>query len=467
MNKLTIKNIGVGLFFVLALQSCKLTQDYARPELNMPTAFEDSLVTNDSSVVEIPSYQQFFKDEKLIGIINQVMVNNPDLIIATEHILANEALLKSVKLNYLPDINLQMNASVQRLSKNSMMGSLASNTVMQEYNFSSSVSWDVDFWGKLKMQREEALSNYLSQAENRRALRVQLIAQTAQAYYNLLSLDEQLRITQSVEKSMQETLSLLKVQYAVGDVTSIAIKQSEAQLAETRALIPEINASIKAQENALQTLAGSYPAAVDRKNSLREVAFSSMLNVGIPTDLLKNRPDVKQQELLLQAASTRVGIVKTAFYPSLTITGQGGLNTIKASNWFSIPASLFGTAAAGLTQPIFNKRNIKSNYEQALHLREASVHQFRKSVLMAVEEVSTSLNAIDNIKIQIKELKNRKLVMDKAIADAQILYKYGEANYLEVLTVQQSYFQTELAESLASQKEINAYIALYKSLGGN
>ena len=273
MNKLTIKNIGVGLFFVLALQSCKLTQDYARPELNMPTAFEDSLVTNDSSVVEIPSYQQFFKDEKLIGIINQVMVNNPDLIIATEHILANEALLKSVKLNYLPDINLQMNASVQRLSKNSMMGSLASNTVMQEYNLSPSVSWDVDFWGKLKMQREEALSNYLSQAENRRALRVQLIAQTAQAYYNLLSLDEQLRITQSVEKSMQETLSLLKVQYAVGDVTSIAIKQSEAQLAETRALIPEINASIKAQENALQTLAGSYPAAVDRKNSLTSSLF--------------------------------------------------------------------------------------------------------------------------------------------------------------------------------------------------
>ncbi|QHC85805.1 hypothetical protein AS589_13950 [Empedobacter brevis] len=467
MNKLALKNIGVGLLFVLTLQSCKITQDYVRPEINMPTAFDNSLVTNNRSVVEIPSYQQFFKDEKLVGIIDQVMANNPDLLIAAEHISANEALLKSVKLNYLPDINLQVNASAQRLSKNSMMGSLASNTVMEEYNLSPSVSWDVDFWGKLKMQREEALANYLSQAENRRALRIQLIAQTAEAYYNLLSLDEQLRITLAVEKSMQETLDLLKVQYAVGDVTSIAIKQSEAQCAETRALIPEIKASIKAQENVLQTLAGSYPATVDRKNALGEVAFLSTLNVGIPTDLLQNRPDVKQQEIQLQAANARVGIAKTAFYPSLTITGQGGLNAIKASNWFSIPASLFGTAAAGLTQPIFNKRNIKSNYEQALHQREASVHLFRKSILIAVEEVSTSLNAIDNMKMQIKEVNNRKLAMDKAIADVQILYKYGEANYLEVLTVQQSYFQTELAQSLANQKKINAYIALYKSLGGN
>jgi len=298
-------------------------------------------------------------------------------------------------------------------------------------------------------------------------LRVQLIAQTAQAYYNLLSLDQQLRITQQVEKSMQETLDILKVQFGVGEVSSLGVKQSEAQLSETRALIPEIQASIKAQENALRTLAGNYPAAVDRAESLSEAAFTSSLGAGVPADVLTNRPDVKQQELLLQAASARVGIAKANFYPSLKITAQGGLNAVKASNWFSIPASLFGTAAAGLTQPIFNKRAIQSSYEQALHQREAAVHTFRKSVLSAVEEVSTSMSNVDQIKKQIIEVNNRKSAMDKAINDAQILYKYGEANYLEVLTVQQNYFQTELTHTLTVQKEINAYIALYKSLGGN
>lgn len=467
MKKIVKKNIVTGLVLVLLTQSCKVTKDYARPELDLPKIYENALLTQDSSVVEIPSYQQYFQDEKLVGMIDKVMAKNLDLNIAAEHILAAQALLKSVKLNYLPEVNLQVNAGVQKLSKNSMMGSFSSTQIFEEYNFAPTVSWDIDFWGKLRRQREEVLSNYLSQAENRRALRVQLIAQTAQAYYNLLSLDQQLRITQEVEKSMQETLDILQIQYSVGDISSLAIRQSEAQLAETRALIPEIQTSITAQENALQTLAGSYPAAVERLQSFKDIGFGSDLYLGIPTHILANRPDVRQQELLLQAASARVGIAKTEFYPSLKITGQGGLNAIKASNWFSIPASLFGNAAAGLTQPIFNKRNIKSGYEQALHQREASVHEFRKSVLNAVEEVSTSLNSINRIKEQMLEVNNRRTAMDKAIIDAQMLYKYGEANYLEVLTVQQGYLQTELVHTLTTQKEINAYIALYKSLGGN
>lgn len=467
MKKTAMKNIGLAVLLALLAQSCKVTKDYVRSEPNLPSEYDVAHSKNDSSIKEIPSYHQFFKDEKLIGWIAKVMDNNPDLNIAAENILATEALLKSVKLNYLPELSLQVNAGVQRLSQNSMMGSFSSTQIFEEYNFAPSVSWDIDFWGKLKRQREEAFSNYLSQIENRRALRVQLIAQTAQSYYNLLSLDEQLRITQEVEKSMQETLEILKIQYSVGDITSIAIKQSEAQLAETRALIPEIKASIKTQENALQTLTGSYPAAVERLQSLTDTVLQTSLEAGIPSDLLKNRPDVRQQELMLQAANARVGITKTEFYPSLKITGQGGLNAIKASNWFSIPASLFETAAAGLTHPIFNKRNIRSNYEQALHQREASVHEFRKSVLNAVQEVSTSLNDIEQNKAQIIQVNKRKAAMDKAIADAQILFKYGEANYLEVLMVQQTYFQAELAHTLTIQKEINAYIALYKSLGGN
>ncbi len=449
------------------LQSCKVTKDYTRPDLNLPASFENIQLLDDSSKAEIPSYQQFFTDIKLIALIDTVMANNLDLHIAAEHILATEALLKSVKLNYLPDINLQVNAGVQRLSRNSMVGSFAGGLLFEEYNFAPAVSWDIDFWGKLKRQREETLSNYLSQAENRRALRVQLIAQTAQAYYNLLSLDEQLRIAQEVKNSMQETLNMLNIQYTVGEVTSLAIKQSEAQLAETRALIPEINASIKAQENVLKTLAGNYPGSIERSPSFVNTIIVTSLQAGVPTDVLKNRPDVKQQELLLQAASARVGMAKTEFYPSIKITGQGGLNAIKTSNWFSIPASLFGTATAGLTQPIFNKRNIRSNYQRALHQREATVHEFRKAVLNAVEEVSTSLNSIEQVKEQMIEVNNRKNSMDKAITDAQMLYKYGEANYLEVLTIQQSYFQTELTHTLTIQKEINAYIALYKSLGGN
>lgn len=470
MKKIVIKKVLAGFLLLGITQSCKLTKDYKRPELNLPTAYENTLITNTSAnenIVEIPSYQQFFYDPILIEILDQVMANNPDLNSASERVLASEALLKSVKLNYLPELNLQVTASTQRFSENSTIGTTTSNLSQNEFNLAPTVSWEIDFWGKLKRQREEALTTYLSQEENCRALRIQLITQAAQAYYNLLSLDAQLRITQDVEKSMQETLMMLQVQHAVGDVSSLAIKQAEAQLAEARALIPEIKGSIKGQENALQTLAGSYPASVNRVSSLTTSNFSTSVEIGVPADLLKNRPDVKQQELLLQAANARVGIAKAQFYPNLTITGQGGLNALKASDWFSIPASLFGITTGGITQPLFNKRRIKSNYQQALHLREAAVHEFRKSVVVALEEVSTSLSNISYIKDQVLEVNKRKMSMDKAIIDAQMLYQYGEANYLEVLTVQQSYFQTELAHIIAMQKEVNAYLVLYKSLGGN
>ncbi len=464
MKRLTQYSLITIIFFGV-LQSCKVTRDYQRPELNLPASFN---ATSDSiKTAEVPAYRDFFKDRELIALLDRVMAKNPDLLIASEEILALEAQLKSVKLNYLPDISLQVSTGIQRLSKNSMQASFGGGVIFQEYNFAPVVSWDVDFWGKLKKQREESLANYLSRAENRRALRVQLVAQTAQAYYNLLSLDQQLSITQQVEKSMQETITILKIQYSVGDVTTLAIKQAEAQLAETRALIPEIRSSIRAQENALQMLAGNYPDAVKRSGQFSNHAFTEKLETGVPADLLANRPDVKQQELLLQAASARVGIAKTEFYPSLKITAQGGSNATNLANWLSIPGSLFGTAAAGLTQPLFNRRSIRSGYKQAVHQREAAVHTFRKSVLTAVEEVSTSMSNIIQVKEQLDEVNNRKKAMDKAISDAQLLYKYGEANYLEVLTVQQSAFQAQLAYTATRQKEINTYLALYKSLGGN
>ncbi len=464
MKRLTRYSL-ITITFCGVLQSCKVTRDYQRPELNLPASFNE---TSDSiKTAEVPAYRDFFKDPELLTLLDQVMVKNPDLLIASEEILASEAQLKSVKLNYLPDISLQLNTGLQRLSKNSMQASFGGGVTFQEYNFAPVVSWDVDFWGKLKKQREESLANYLSRAENRRALRVQLVAQTAQAYYNLLSLDQQLSITQQVEKNMQETVTMLQTQYSVGDVTALAINQAEAQLAETRALIPEIKGSIRAQENDLQMLAGNYPDAVKRSGQFGNHAFITEIEAGVPVDLLANRPDVKQQELLLQAASARVGIAKTEFYPRLKITAQGGSNATNLANWFSIPGSLFGTAAAGLAQPLFNRRSIRSGYEQAVHQREAAVHTFRKSVLMAVEEVSTAMSNIIRVKEQLDEVNNRKKAMDKAISDAQLLYKYGEANYLEVLTVQQSAFQAELAYTAARQNEINTYLALYKSLGGN
>ncbi len=456
---------GILVLFAILIQSCKVTKDYARPELNLPLAF-DTAASSDS-VRTVPGFETFFKNKELAQLLDTVMRNNPDMKVAAAHVLAAQAISKSVKLNYLPDLNLQINSGVQRLSQNSMTGTFVNNLLFEDYTVAGNLSWEIDFWGKLKRQREEALANYLSQGEVQRAIKVQLIAQTAMAYYNLISLDEQLGIAYQVQQVMDSTLSILTTQFEVGEVNSLAVKQSEAQLAETRALIPEIKASIKAQENALHTLAGSYPGGILRSGALDEHAFDNNVHTGVPSDLLANRPDVRQAELMLKAANARVGIAKADFYPALNITAQGGLNAIKSSNWFMLPASLFGNVAAGLTQPVFNRRKIKSAHEQAVQMREAAVHGFRKSVIGAVEEVSTAMTTIEQVQLQSQEVVKRKTAMNEAIADAQVLYIHGEANYLEVLAVQQGYFQAKLAHTAVKLKEINAYITLYKSLGGN
>lgn len=460
------KYILTALLSNFTLYSCTVTKDYKRPELQLPLTYNRDSLGDAADTGSLPQYAAYFKQAELRALIDTVIANNPDLLIAGEHILATEASLKSVRLNYLPDLNLQINAGVQRLSRNSMMGSFAGGLLFEDYNLAPALSWEIDFWGKLKRQREAALAGYLEQVAVKKALRIQLVAQTAQAYYNLLSLDEQLNISVSVEEAMATTLEMLRTQYSVGEVNVLALRQSEAQLAEVRALIPEIKAAMRAQEHALQLLAGKYPAEILRSGQLFEPAFTDELHSGVPAALLAQRPDVLQSELQLRAANARVGIAKADFYPSFRITAQGGLNSIKASDWFSIPASLFGNLAGGLTQPVFNRRSIRSAYEQAVHQREAAVHSFRKSVLTAVEEVSTLLNSLEQLRAQSHEVAQRKAAMFQAIDDAQTLYKYGEATYLEVLTVQQTYFQAQLAYAAIRAKEINTNIALYKSLGG-
>lgn len=460
MKRINISG-AIILFTATVMQSCVVGEKYKRPEMNLPIAYEaDSLTGIDT----IPAYKTFFEDPYLVGLLDSVIANNLNLKVAEENILITEQTLKQVKLNYLPDLNLQLNFGLQRLSQNSLTGSFVQNLTFKDFTFGPTLSWEIDLWGHIKKQKEQALANYLNQAEARRGIRVQLIKQAALSYYSLLSLDEQLQIAQKVERTMDSTLQILQTQYEVGDLTSVAVKQAEAQLAETRSLIPEIQASIRAQEIALKALSANYPATVRRAAIFEPSA--KKFDAGIPANLLGNRPDVNQAEYSLIAANAQLGIAKTNFYPTVSITAQGGLNSIKASEWFSIPSSLFANAIGGLTQPLFNKKRIRAAYEQAKHQREASVHQFRNTVVMAVGEVSTELSNFELTEKQMLEMTNRRNAISAAVDEALYAYTVGEISYLEVLTIQQSYFQAELAYSALKLKQITALINLYAAIGG-
>lgn len=450
---------------VTLIQSCSINKNNKEADLEL-NKLKNKYIVTDNYVEETIVYENYFKDSVLIQLINNVLSNNNDLISAIKQLQANQAVLKATKLNYLPDVNLQINPSIQRLSKNSMIGGFADDFIYEDHTISANLTWELDLWGKLKSERAEAKALYLSQAENIRAIKIQLIAQTATIYYNLVFLANQHNELQNLKNIASNSVQLLQQQYKYGDATSIAVKQANDQVLDLENTIIEVNQSIKNQEIVLSSLLGKYPEEYNFNSDITNYDFSYKKNTKISIVQLQNRPDVKRAELQLKAANARVGINNAALYPSIVISAQGGLNSVMATNIFNVPASLFGNLAGSITQPLLNKRRLKSNLEQAKFTRDASIATFKQEVVKSVGEVNEVMNNIEFLdqkkNISTFKLSNLAHTMD----DAQKLYQFGEITYLEVLAVQQLYIQANINYLDINRKAIDAYINLFKAIGG-
>ena len=231
-------------------------------------------------------------------------------------------------------------------------------------------------------------------------------------------------------------------------------------------LIPQFEQDITVQENALQILTGELPGKVNRSTTLNDLPVKENLSAGIPSALVGHRPDVRSREFALTIANATVGIQKSEMYPALRITAEGGINSFKTSNWFNIPASLFGILAGSVVQPLLNHKLLKTQYEVAKVEREKAVIEFRQSVLVAVGEVSDALVKIEKLKTQQAIAFNRVQILQQATANSRMLFQNGMANYLEVITAQNNVLQGELALASLKRMHLNAVSELYKALGG-
>jgi len=348
------------------------------------------------------------------------------------------------------------------LSAKSFLGT----THVEDYSANVALSWEADIWGKIKNQKAGALATYLQTEEAKKWIQTNIVANVSEGYYNLLMLDAQLGIAKKNIALNDSTLRIIRLQFDAGQVTALAIQQAEAQQQTAAALVPQIEKNIALQENALSILAGELPDRVQRNAVLSQVIIADSLSAGIPSELLSRRPDVKSYELELMRANAQVGITRANMYPSLNITAGIGLNAFLASNWFNIPASLFGVVAGGIVQPLFQRKQLTTAYEIAKVEREKTVIQFRQSVLYAVREVSDALVRIDKLKMEHTIAVNRVNTLQKAITNANMLFQTGMANYLEVITAQSNALQSELQLAAITREQLSAKVELYRSLGG-
>ena len=463
------KSIYTALLLVLVLGACKVSKDIPLPVNTAPEKFRGSTSTDTASIAVLP-YKEFFKEQTIRSLIDTAIINNYDMQIALKNMEAAALLFKQSKLGNLPELNLRVTGSTSRPSDNSLtglqMGQFSDVKHVEDYSISGGLSWEADIWRKIANQRNAAGAAFMQSAEVKKAVQTRLVSNIAQSFYRLIMLDTQLEIAKKNLSLNDSTLTIIRLQFDAGQVTSLAIQQAEAQQLVAAGLVPQLEQRIALEENALSILTGAFPKNIARIGTLNTINVQDQVSTGIPSNMLSLRPDVKSAELELVKANAKVGIAKASLYPSLLITANGGLNSFKASNWFNIPGSLFGMVAGGITQPIFQRKQLKTQYEVALVDREKTVIQFRSSVLTAVGEVSDELVKIEKLKQQYTIADKRVKTVQSGLSNANMLFKSGMANYLEVINAQSNALQSELDLATVKTAQLNAVVELYRALGG-
>jgi multidrug efflux system outer membrane protein len=455
--------------FAIFVNACSVGKGYQRPELELPAQFGAVSFADTSSVADIP-WKSLFTDTTLQSLIEKGVNHNQDLLIALKRMDIAQQLVRQAKALQLPAVNLQVTGQFSRPSDNSLNGislkSFLGKSYLENYNAAVNLSWEADIWGKIRGQKQVALTEFLQSYEGVKAVQTQLVANIAEGYYNLLMLDRQLDIAKKNLLLSDTFLTATRLLKDAGNVNALAVQQAESQRQSTALLIPQFEQNIAIQENALQVLTGQLPGPLGRTAVLENVITDKEFTTGLPAAMVSRRPDVRLDELALQIANTEVGITQASMYPALNITAGGGLESFKASNWFNIPNSLFGLAAGSIAQPVFQRRQLKTQYEVAKLRRDEAVIRFRQSVLNAVGEVSNALVRTEKLKAQFDIAGAQVDTLRRAVFNAQLLFKSDLANYLEVITAQGNALQAELNLAAIRREQLSAAIELYRSLGG-
>lgn len=462
------RNFSKGALLLVVgftLQSCFVAQDYVRPDLNAETEAlfrTDNLPADSLSIADV-SWKNLFTDPYLQQYIEEGLQNNMDIRIALQQLQSASAYAKEGKAGYLPSLSIGANATHQKLSENSQFGSLFSGSV-DTYDITADLSWEADIWGKIRSNKRATQAAYLQTVSAHQLVKTQLISSIANTYYNLLALDAQLEITKQTILTRESGVKTIKALKDAGQVTQVAVDQNVAQYNNARALQVDIEAAIFKAENSLSILLGKTPQNFER-SSLDIQKIEQEIQLGVSTDLLSNRPDVMAAEYNLIQTFELTNVAKSNLYPSLTLTASSGLESLELDNLFNAN-SLFATVVGGLTQPIFNKRKLKTLKEVALADQEMALLDFKKTLLTAGSEVSNALYSYEAETKKYEFIKNEVEALRAAEINSEELLKNGFANYLDLLTARESALSAELNIIDSKLQQLVSVVDLYEALGG-
>ena len=464
--KVTIHKIILIFFVSFLVVSCHTRQNYQRAnDVVDEKLFRTDALPKDSLSMANLSWKEIFTDAVLQKHIAKALENNLDIRIALQNIASAEAYLKQSKAAYQPTTSVGPDYSFNTSSLNTQFGQIVGERrYINQFDITANLGWELDLWGKLKGQEKAQYAAYLSSVAAHQNVKSNLVASIATAYYQLLAFDEQKKIFSNTIEIRKKNLETTKALKEAGIVSEVAVQQSEALVYNAEASLVTLDVQIQMLENTISLLMGEPSHEIER-TSLSTQNFALNTDVGYPSALLANRPDVKQAEFNLINAFELTNAAKAQFYPSLRITGSTGVQSVDIDKLFSAN-SVFANVLVGLAQPILNKRQIRTNYEVSLANQERAYLNFRKTILNAGNEVSDALKMY-NAQDQFIAFKKKELsAYDKSVEFSQELVNYGMANYLEVLNANVNKLNAEINIANAQYTKLQAGVELYRALGG-
>lgn len=464
--KSNFKYIPVPVILIL-LQSCFVAKNYEREnDIVNEKFYRTDLVSQDSMSIASLSWKEIFTDGKLQEYINKGLENNLDIRIALQNIEAAEAYVKQGKAAFFPTLNGNASYTHSTSSLNTQTASFfgGERQYVNLYEISGSLSWEADIWGKIRSNKRAYMAGYLQSVSAHQAVKSELVASIASAYYQLLAYDEQKMIAEETIANREQSVETIRALKDAGNVTEVAVKQTEAQLLNAKSLLLDINNNIRLLENTFCILLGESPHEVPR-GKLEKQEISAELTVGVPVQLLSNRPDVMAAEYGLIRDFELTNLARSNFYPSVRLTANGGIQSIDFDDLFSAN-SLFASIVGSLAQPILNGRQIRTQYEVSRTQQETALLNYKKTILNASKEVSDALYSYrtNDEKIGLKQQEYE--AYKQAIEYSEELQVYGMANYLEVLTARENALNAQLSIVNTEFGRLNTAVQLYMALGG-
>jgi outer membrane protein, multidrug efflux system len=455
-----MRSLVLAVFSMLLL-ACAMGPNYSRPDISTSDSFRMAEESKDLPSLANMPWWELYQDEELQRLIRIALEENKDLKRAVASIDEFQARLYTARIDFAPQLSATGNLPVARLGGVVFPGFPSPFA----HYVQGSLSWEMDIWGRIRRANEASLAELLAREETRRAVTLQIVGGVAQSYFDLRQFDMQLEIAKRTLSAWEESVRIGQARLRQGLINKLDVDQFEAERENAAARIAELKRHMIQKENELSVLLGRNPSQIARGRSLTEQVMPPVVPAGLPSELLQRRPDVVAAEQQLVAATARIGVVKAERFPKLSLTGILGVASPTLTNFVS-PETSFGVLAPVLTGPLLNAQTLGFQQQAVEAQARQAVAQYEQTVLVAFREVEDALVGVSTAREQAAAQERQVTSLRSALHLANLRYKGGLANYLDVLIAQRSLFVTELALADTHRLHLVSVVQLYKALGG-